>query len=271
MGLFANLFAGGALADASKQAAATQVAAMNNAMGTLNTQFGQTSTNYQPFINTGTAALNNYGNLLGLNGGTVQQNAITSLQNSPYFQSLYNQGKNAVLQNASATGGLRGGNTDTALYNLGQQTLAQTIQQQMANLGTAAQGFGLQPTESLGALGAQNASAIGNLQVGQGQAQAQDILTRGQLANSAWSGLGSLLEGGALSFLGGGAGLGSALGGLGNMLGGGAAGGTGGLLGALSGSRRGMNIFGMGSSPLNFDTAFEGLPEANFVAPGLTF
>ena len=131
MGLFGNLFGGAQMKQASRKARDAQLTAMDSAMGTLNSQYATTAGNYAPYQAGGTAAFRQYGDLLGLNGGDVQGSAIEALRNSPYFKSLYGQGQEAVLQNASATGGLRGGNTEHSLYDLGEQTLAQTIQQQL--------------------------------------------------------------------------------------------------------------------------------------------
>ncbi len=48
-------------------------------------------------------------------GMEAQQGAISGLEGSPIFQALARQGEDAILQNASATGGLRGGNVQGAL------------------------------------------------------------------------------------------------------------------------------------------------------------
>lgn len=72
--------------------------------------------------------------LLGLNGGAAQQAAYGAIENSPGFTSMVNQGENAIRQNASATGGLRGGNTQGALAQFRPSMLAQAIQDQYARL-----------------------------------------------------------------------------------------------------------------------------------------
>jgi hypothetical protein len=73
----------------------------------------------------------------------MQGAAITALQASPYYQSLYKNGLEANLQNASATGGIRGGNEVRSLADFGADTLNQTIQQQLSALaGLAGMGQG---------------------------------------------------------------------------------------------------------------------------------
>ncbi|KQP36143.1 hypothetical protein ASF44_16375 [Pseudorhodoferax sp. Leaf274] len=72
--------------------------------------------------------------LLGLNGNGAQQTSIDALKTSPLFTSLLQQGENSILQNASATGGLRGGNTQAALAQFSPALLAQVINDQYSKL-----------------------------------------------------------------------------------------------------------------------------------------
>ncbi len=89
----------------------------------------------QPFMDAGTKALGAQSALLGLDGFDAQQGYIDQMQSSPIFQALQEQGESALLQNAAATGGLRGGNTQAALAQFRPQMLNQMIQQRFANLG----------------------------------------------------------------------------------------------------------------------------------------
>lgn len=100
----------------------------------------------------------------GQQQGAGGSSAIDALKNSPLYQSLYHNGEQAILANASATGGLRGGNAETSLYNLGNNTLAQVYQQQLANLG------------SLSSLGENAAAGVGNGQLLAGQAASGGII-----------------------------------------------------------------------------------------------
>lgn len=77
----------------------------------------------------------------GVSGADAQQQAIDQLRASPLYESLFRNGENTLLANASATGGLRGGNTQGALANFGRDTLSQVIESQLTRLGgVAAQG-----------------------------------------------------------------------------------------------------------------------------------
>ena len=68
----------------------------------------------RPYVDAGTSAVGQQRDILGLNGNDAQQSFINNLQSSPLFQSQVKQGEQSILANASATGGLRGGNTQSA-------------------------------------------------------------------------------------------------------------------------------------------------------------
>src|SRR3982750_1551584 len=130
MGIFSlgsSLISGHKAKKASKKAGKAQIAGMEKGIGEQRANLATTQGYYQPFLSAGTTALGGYGNLLGSNGADAQQAAIDQLRASPGYQSLYRQGEEAVLQNASATGGIRGGNTQRSLADFGADTLATTI------------------------------------------------------------------------------------------------------------------------------------------------
>jgi hypothetical protein len=120
-------------------------------------------------------------------------------------------GQEAVLQNASATGGIRGGNTQTGLANFGRDTLAMAIQQQLQNLGGIAN-MGLGAAGSVGGFGANQANAVAGLQQNIGQNNSSNILTRGGINAGMWNSAGGFLDSavsaalGAFPGLGGGGG-----------------------------------------------------------------
>lgn len=70
----------------------------------------------------------------------AQQRAVAGLEASPLFQSLARQGQEAILQEASATGGLRGGNVQGALAQFRPNLLNQFITQQYERLGGISKG-----------------------------------------------------------------------------------------------------------------------------------
>jgi hypothetical protein len=144
----------------------------------------------QPFISAGQTAFEQQLALTGVRGAAAQQAAIRGLESSPEMQAMIRQGENALLQQASATGGLRGGNVQAALAQFRPQMLAQQIGTQLQRLGGIA-GTGLSTSEALARLGQASASrqaaagsdfassvsgALGNI----GAAQSAQALAQGQ-------------------------------------------------------------------------------------------
>lgn len=130
-----------------------------------------------------------------ISGQQAQQSAIDQLKASPLFQSLFRTGEEATLQNASATGGLRGGNVQNSLANFGSDTLAKVIQQQLQNLGSLS-GQGLNAATSAGGLSANATNGIAGLFGDQGQARAGGIIGKSnanqQMYNSIADGAGQI-------------------------------------------------------------------------------
>lgn len=117
-----------------------------------------------------------------------QAAAMSQFENSPYFQAITRQSEDAILQNASATGGLRGGNTQDALSKNRPILLQNLIDKQLANLGgLSSQGLGA--ATNLGNAGLSTANAVGGAMQQGAAAQAGGIL--GQ-SNSNISALGNV-------------------------------------------------------------------------------
>jgi hypothetical protein len=191
----------------SKKAAKAQIAAMQKGIGETQSQFDYTTGQYRPYTEAGAQALGQYGGLLGLSGPEQQQLAIDQVRQSPFYQSLYRTGLETNLQNASATGGIRGGNEVGSLYNLGEDTLLKAIEHQMAGLGGIAN-MGFSGVGQMAELGAGKAQQISGLYLGQGKAKAQDYATRGALTQNIWKGIGTAAEQGVQAAMGAGAGAG---------------------------------------------------------------
>lgn len=209
IGAGASLLNGIVGGKSSSKAAKQQLALQQQALSQQNAQYQQSRSDFMPFLTAGTGALGQTQNLLGLNGGDPQAAAIEALKASPGFTSLYNTGADTILQNAAATGGLRGGNTQNSLAQFGSGLLAQLIQQQLGNLG------GLISTGSgtagqLGALGQNNAAANSQILGQMGQAKANNTLAQGAIFGNTVNGItgafGNLLGGRSGGGLGGGSG-----------------------------------------------------------------
>jgi hypothetical protein len=178
----------------SKKAMKAQVAAAEKGIGQVNQGWDYTQGVLQPWMQAGTGALGQYGNLVGLGGADQQQAAIDALRQSPYYQSLYRAGEEAVLQNSSATGGLRGGNTQESLFEMGEDALSRAYQQQLQNLGPGMQ-YGYGATGQGAQYGTQHSSDVANLYLGQGQAQAADYMRRAAATSAMWQGIGGAVGG----------------------------------------------------------------------------
>lgn len=131
----ATLVGGKLAADAQGGAADISAAAGDRSIAEQRRQFEVMQGLLGPYAEGGEEALAAQRALLGLGGDAEQQAAIERLKQSPGFMASVQTGEEAILQNASATGGLRGGNVQGALAQFRPQMLANTIQQQFQNLG----------------------------------------------------------------------------------------------------------------------------------------
>jgi len=75
---------------------------------------------YQPWVTSGTAANNLYGDAIGLNGAEGNARATDAFHTGPGYGFALDQGTQAALRGASAAGMLNSGNTLTALTQFGQ-------------------------------------------------------------------------------------------------------------------------------------------------------
>lgn len=176
-----DLLSANAQAEATKEAGKMQADAAKAGVQEQQRQFDITQKNFAPYLQAGTEGLSGQKDLLGLNGPEAQSAAIQALQNGSQFQYLSQQGENAILQNASATGGLRGGNTQGALMQFRPALLNQLLSEQYNRLGGLTS-IGQASSAGQAAIGQQNANSIGDLLAAQGAAQAGAALAQGQNA-----------------------------------------------------------------------------------------
>jgi hypothetical protein len=177
--LFGGVDSANASADAANAAAGAQTAASQAAIAEQKRQFDAIRALLQPYVDTGSGSLSAQRDLIGLGSPGAQQSAIQAIQQGPQFQSLLAQGENSILQNASATGGLRGGNTQAALAQFSPALLSQLISQQYDRLGGLSS-IGQNAAAGVGNAGMSSATSIGNLLQQQGAAQAGGLLAQGR-------------------------------------------------------------------------------------------
>jgi hypothetical protein len=218
----ATLISGMAQADAAESAAQTQAGASQAGIAEQRRQFEAIQKLLEPYVQAGTGAISQLQPfqqagaqafeqqqaIAGLRGPEAQRAAIAQIEQGAGFQAQVQAGEEALLQRASATGGLRGGNIQNALAQFRPQMLQQAIEQQYGRLGGFA-GAGLGVTEQLyrggqaAAAGqASQAQALGtnvsNLLAQQGEAQAGGQLAQGR----AFAAIPSAISGGLGIFSG---------------------------------------------------------------------
>jgi hypothetical protein len=177
--LVGGIYSANKQSHAAQDAAGQQAASAQQGIDEQRRQFDAVRQLLQPYVDTGNNALTQQGNIAGLNGGDAQQSAISALQNSPQFAALQQQGNNAILQNASATGGLRGGNTQAALAQFSPALLSQMINDQYSRLGGLSS-MGQNAAAGVGNAGMQTGSAVSGLLQQQGAALAGGSLAQGR-------------------------------------------------------------------------------------------
>lgn len=198
-GLIGDITGASQAADGASQAAATQAGAAQAGINEQRRQFDITQQNLAPFLRIGQGAAGGLGDLAGLGGQDAQAAAIAAIQGGPQFAAMQQLGQDSILANASATGGLRGGNTQGALGQFSPQLLSSLINDRFSQLGGLAS-LGAGTGTSLGGLGANSANSVSQLLQQQGAATAGGQIAQGGVNQSA---MGSLFKlGGA--YLGGG-------------------------------------------------------------------
>jgi hypothetical protein len=171
---------------AAEAAGNVQAAAAQAGVEEQRRQFDKLVELMAPFVQAGvggggaTGALQAQQELLGLRGTQAQQQAIAGLEQSPILQALTRQGEEALLQRASATGGLRGGNVQAALAQFRPQLLSELIQTQFQNLGGLTK-IGQASAAGQAAAGMESAQQVGQLLGEAGAARAGGLIARGSV------------------------------------------------------------------------------------------
>lgn len=193
-GIGGSLLIGGMQADAAGDAAGVQAGATREGIAENRRQFDKVQQLLEQYTTSGTAGLYGYKTLMGEYGPQYQQNRISQLQNGGEYKSLVRAGEEAILQNASATGGLRGGNVQGALANQRSNILSALIERQIGRYGNLIQ-LGQNSAAGVGTAamttGANNAALM---QAG-GAAQAGGIIAGSNAFTNALGGIGGLVAG----------------------------------------------------------------------------
>jgi hypothetical protein len=166
-----QLLGGMMQADAASEAAGIQAGAAGEGIAEQRRQFDALQALLKPYTEAGLPALQQQQALLGLQGPEAEQAAIERIRSGETFQALAQQGEEALLQRASATGGLRGGNIQGALAQFRPALLNQAIEQQYGRLGGMTT-LGQRSAAGVGAAGMESGTNVANLLAQQGAARA---------------------------------------------------------------------------------------------------
>jgi hypothetical protein len=193
----ATLVSGYMQGEAAKDAASTQAGASQAGIEEQRRQFDVVQKLLEPYVTGGTEAFKQQQALVGVQGPEAQRAAISAIEQGPAFQALTEQGENALLQRASATGGLRGGNVQAALAQFRPQILSQLIEQQYGQLGGLAK-FGQASAAGTGAAAQETGANVAQLLAAQGAATAGGQMAAGK----AFASIPSAISGGLGIFSG---------------------------------------------------------------------
>lgn len=169
-------------------AANAQERAANAGVDETRRQFDDIKKLLSPYVSAGNNSLSSQLDLLGLNGPDAEKSAIDRIQSGEGFQAEVAQGENAILQNASATGGLRGGNLQALLAQFRPQMLSRAIDSQFNKLGGITN-LGQSSAAGVGAAGQQTGRDIATLLEQSGAAEAGGYLSQGKNSANMWGDL----------------------------------------------------------------------------------
>ena len=164
---------------ASRRATEAQERAAAASLEEQRRQFDVVQELFQPFVQAGTGTLAQQLNLIGAGGQEAQQQAISALQAGPEYQALVQSGEEAILSQAAATGGLRGGNVQRALSQYRPQVLSSLINQQYQRLGGITS-IGQASAARQASQGSAISGGIAQTQADLGASLAQGQLAQGQ-------------------------------------------------------------------------------------------
>ena len=167
-------------AKAAKKAGKVQERAAMAGIEEQRRQFDKLIELMSPYVAVGAPALEQQQAMIGLRGPEAEQAAIAALAASPQLQALAQQGENAILQQASATGGLRGGNVQAALAQFRPQLLQQLIEQRYGQLGGLA-GIGQAAAAGQAAQGMTFGTNVSNSLANAAAARAGGIISQGNV------------------------------------------------------------------------------------------
>jgi len=180
IGLVGSVGSAAIQAGAAGAAADAQVEASERGIEEQRRQFEVVRELLDPFVQGGQGAFAEQLDLLGLGEEGAEQAAIDRITSGGQFTELVSQSEEAILGRGSATGQLRGGNTQRALAELRPNILNQLIASRQNALG----GIAVSGQNAAGAVGGaaqRTGDQVTNLLTQQGSARSGQALAGGQI------------------------------------------------------------------------------------------
>ena len=165
--------------DAASSAAGAQVEAARLGTEETKRQFDKLQELLAPYVKGGETSFIAQQALIGLGGPEAQEEAISAIEKGPQFGAMVEQGEEAILANASATGGIRGGDVQGALATFRPSMLSQLIESQYSKLGGISQ-MGQASAANVGAAGMDMGTNVAQMLQQSGDAQANAALVGGR-------------------------------------------------------------------------------------------
>lgn len=183
---------------AASKAASAQIKASEKGIEEIQRQFDAMQEILKPYQESGEKSLRAQEAYAGLSSDPMAMaKEIEAAQASPEYKALTQSGEAGILSNASATGGLRGGNVQGALAQFRPEILSKLLNERYARLGGLTQ-IGQASAVEQASAGMQTGANVANLFGEIGSANAGRALGQGKALTdvlSNISGLGGLLAG----------------------------------------------------------------------------
>lgn len=163
---------------ASKRAVGAQTEASDAAIAQQESSFNRLQTSLKPYTEGGGQAFAGLLDMMGASGPEAEQAQIAQIEGSPEFKALIRQGEQGILQSASATGDLRGGNVKDALSKYRPQVLSGLINERFNRFLQGSQ-FGQSSAAGVGTGALQTGQGISKTLINRGEAIGQGAIARG--------------------------------------------------------------------------------------------
>lgn len=168
--------------ESAGQASSAQQASYDAGIAEQRRQFDLVQKLMEPYVAAGQPALSAQQAMLGLGPAGSEQAQIEAVKRSPTYLAMLGRGEESLLQRASATGGLRGGNIQAALAQFSPQLLAQELETRYNRLGGMTQ-LGQNAAAGVGTAGMATGTNVANLMGQQGAARAGGIVSQQNAMN----------------------------------------------------------------------------------------